>query len=238
MELLNNLQRDLQHRFDQFHVLLFNDYNAEAFLRIIPVQCDKTLVLFPLVEIIVRIHQEENFQISLITFKREELLEFWWSISPTIFWLLARPPLSLRYLWTRSCWRVFIYADNVYCNATTKTLNLWALSKMLIDWEKPKLMAWKVNKINLSQTFSLHCKVYWERFSLCTIQLHYLIKLSRLWHKNSWTPPFPQLRKIKGIPPTWTVLQAVSYWSLGLVKILEEIVYLWRISKNVQSVLK
>ena len=73
MELLNNLQRDLQHRFDQFHVLLFNDYNAEAFLRIIPVQCDKTLVLFPLVEIIVRIHQEENFQISLMTFKREEL---------------------------------------------------------------------------------------------------------------------------------------------------------------------
>ena len=76
MELLNNLQRDLQDRFDQFHVLLFNDYNAEAFLRIIPVQCDKTLVLFPLVEIIVRIHQEENFQISLITFKREELLEW------------------------------------------------------------------------------------------------------------------------------------------------------------------
>ena len=73
MDLLNNLQRDLRERFDQFHVLLFSDYNAEAFLRIIPVQCDKTLVFFPLVEIIVRIHQNENFKISLMNFKREEL---------------------------------------------------------------------------------------------------------------------------------------------------------------------
>ena len=73
MDHLTNLQRYLQQRFDQFHVLLFHDFNTEAFLRIIPIQCDKTLVLFPLVEIIVRIHQNENFKISLMNFKREEL---------------------------------------------------------------------------------------------------------------------------------------------------------------------
>ena len=73
MDLLTNLQRYLQQRFDQFHVLLFHDFNTEAFLRIIPIQCDKTLVLFPLVEVVVRILQNQDFKICLVNFKREQL---------------------------------------------------------------------------------------------------------------------------------------------------------------------
>ena len=73
MDLLLNLQLELNQRFHQFHILLSKDFNGEDFLRIIPHECDKTLVLFPLLEIVIRIHQSQQIKLSLVTFRRREL---------------------------------------------------------------------------------------------------------------------------------------------------------------------
>ena len=73
MDLLENLYGDLRERFEEFHILLSNDFNGERFLRIIPLQCDRFLVNFPLLEIIIRIHEDQELKLNLVNFKREDL---------------------------------------------------------------------------------------------------------------------------------------------------------------------
>ena len=73
MDILDNLYRDLRERFDEFHVLSSNDFYGEKFIRIIPLKCDRYLVNFPLLEIIIRIHENQELKLSLVNFKREKL---------------------------------------------------------------------------------------------------------------------------------------------------------------------
>ena len=73
MDILDNLYRDLRERFDEFHVLSSNDFYGERFIRIIPLKCDRYLVNFPLLEIIIRIHENQELKLSLVNFKREDL---------------------------------------------------------------------------------------------------------------------------------------------------------------------
>ena len=73
MDLLENLYTDLRQTFEEFHILASNDIYSERFLRIIPLKCDRNLVNFPLLEIIIRIHENQELKLSLVNFKREEL---------------------------------------------------------------------------------------------------------------------------------------------------------------------
>ena len=74
MDLLENLYTDLQERFEEFHVLSSRDFYGDRFLRIIPLKCDRYLVNFPLLEIIIRSHENQELKLSLVNFKREDLL--------------------------------------------------------------------------------------------------------------------------------------------------------------------
>ena len=73
MDLLENLYGDLRERFEEFHFLLSNNFKGERFLRIIPLKCDRYLVNFPLLEIIIKVYEDQELKISLVNFKREEL---------------------------------------------------------------------------------------------------------------------------------------------------------------------
>ena len=73
MDLLENLYRDLRERFEEFHILSSNDFYGERFLRIIPLKCDRYLVNFPLLEIIIRIQENQELKLSLVNYKREDL---------------------------------------------------------------------------------------------------------------------------------------------------------------------
>ena len=73
MDLLENLYTDLRERFQEFHVLSSRDFYGDRFLRIIPLKCDRYLVNFPLLEIIIRCQENQELKLSLVNFKREDL---------------------------------------------------------------------------------------------------------------------------------------------------------------------
>ena len=73
MDLLENLYTDLRQTFEEFHILASNDIYGERFLRIIPLKCDRYLVNFPLLEIIIRSQENQELKLSLVNFKREDL---------------------------------------------------------------------------------------------------------------------------------------------------------------------